>query len=165
MAANIVNQVAFLRTSREFPPEIQQLSIEVDKSYIDIANAVNNRIISIFPTNNAAINGESWFITKNQKQQAFRQVFIPTITAGAFNPVTHGIKNIVAGQFIRCFGEYTDGTNSYGLIYGSNGGGGSTTIPGQINFYVSPTQIVFLADAAAPAPTSGLVVLEWISRV
>lgn len=162
MAANIVNQVAFLRTSREFPPETQQLSVEVDKAYIDTANAVNNRTISIFPTARPAVNGESWFIQSNQRQQAFRQVFISTITAGAFNPIAHGIKNVQPGQFIRCFGEYTDGTNTYGLIYGSNS---ATTIPGQISFYVSPTQIVFIADPAAPVPTSGIVVLEWISRV
>ena len=162
MTSNIVNQIAYLRTSREFPAEINQLSIQTDKAYIDTATAVNNRTISIFPTNLPAVNGESWFLVGNKRQQAFRQVFILTVMAGAFVAVNHGIMEVQPGQFIRCFGEYTDGSDTFGLIYGSNS---ATTIPGQISFYVSATQIVFIADPAAPVPTAGIVVLEWISRV
>jgi len=109
----------------------------------------------MFPTVRPAINGESWFITANQKQEAFRQVYPFTSTAN----IAHNIKNVVAGQFVRGFGEYTDGTNTYGLIYGSN-----VAIAGQISFYVTSTNIVFLVGAGAPAVTSGVVVIEWVSR-
>lgn len=157
MSANVVNQVAYLRTSRDFPfDDAKQLAVEANKAYVDTANAINNRTISIFPTNRPAINGESWFLTGNLRQQAFRQVYTFTTTAN----IPHGITVIDPAQFIRCFGSYTDGTNSYGLIFGSN----TATIPGQISFYITSTNIVFEVDAGAPAVTNGTVVLEWISQ-
>jgi len=144
----------YLRTSREFPEEIKQLTVEVNKSYVDTANAINNRTISIFPTSRPAINGESWFLVNNQKQQGFRQVYTFTSTA----TIAHGIKVVVPEQFIRCFGSYTDGTNTYGLIFGS-----TVAIAGQISFYVTATNIVFVSGGGAPVPTKGTVVLEWVS--
>ncbi len=155
MSNNLVNQTPYLRTSRNFPNEMEQLVVEVNKSYIDTASAVNNRTISIFTTNRPAINGESWFLLNNQRQQAFRQVYTFTTTAN----IPHGIKVIDPSQFVRCFGTYTDGTNSYGLIYGSN-----VAIAGQISFYITATNIVFLTGAGAPAVTKGVVVLEWLNQ-
>lgn len=155
MTTNVINQVPYLRTSRNFPPEVQQLSIETNKSYVDIANAVNNRTISIFPTILPAVNGESWFLSGNQRQQAFRQVYTFTSTSN----IPHNVKNVVPGQFVRCFGEYTDGTNTYGLIYGSN-----VAIAGQLGFYVTSTNIVFTPGAGRPTLQSGTLVLEWLSQ-
>jgi hypothetical protein len=153
MSSNVVNQVPYLRNSREFPEQIEQLCVEVNKAYIDTSSAVNNRTIAIFPTMRPAINGESWFLT-SQKQQALRQVYTFTTTAN----IPHNITNVVPGQFLRGFGSYTDGTNTYGLIYGSN-----VVIAGQISFYVTSTNIVFLVGAGSPAVTSGRVILEWLS--
>lgn len=155
MSSNVTNQVAFLRTSREFPAEIKQLTVEINKAYLDTANAVNNRTISIFPTNKPAINGESWFVNGNQRQQALRQIYPFTTTAN----IPHGIRVVTPAQFVRGFGTYTDGTNSYGLIYGSN-----VAIAGQISFYITATNIVFLSGAGAPVVTSGLVIIEWLSQ-
>lgn len=129
--------------------------METNKAYVDTANAVNNRTISMFPTVRPAINGESWFLTSNQKQEAFRQVYTFTTTAN----IPHNVKNVVPGQFVRGFGEYTDGTNTYGLIYGSN-----VAIAGQISFYITATNIMFLVGAGAPAVTNGTVVIEWLAR-
>jgi len=154
MSTNIVNQVAYLRTSREFPPEISELTVEVDKAYVDTANAVNNRTISIFPTNKPAINGESWFLLGTKRRQAFRQVYTFTSTAN----IPHGVEVNDLTQFVRCFGTYTDGTNSYGLLYGTN-----VAVAGLISFYVTGTDIVFMTGAGAPALTSGIIVLEWLS--
>lgn len=155
MTSNVVNSVAFLRSAREFPEELHQLSTEVNRSYIDIANNVNNRTIGIFPINKPAITGESWFLVNNQKQQGLRQVFTFTATT----PITHGIQVIDLNQFTTCSGSYTDGTFSYGLPFGT-----STTTPGLITFYVTPTEIVFSLGAGAPALTRGRIVLEWISQ-
>jgi hypothetical protein len=156
MAANVTNPVAFLRTSRNFPEDLKQLSIEVNKAYNDTANAMNVRIIGIFSQNVPSINGEQWFInTTNQKQQGLRQVYPLTTTAN----IPHGI-NITANPVVRAWGSFTDGTNYYGFIYGS-----PTAIAGQIVFYVTPTNIVFSVGAGAPAVTSGLVVLEWLSQI
>ncbi len=154
MTTNVVNQIPYLRTSRDFPEELHQLTVEVDKCYIDIANAVNNRTISIFPTNRPAITGESFFLVNNQRQQTIRQVFTVTSTAS----IPHGIILTQIFGFSRMYGQYTDGTNWYGLISGT-----SVAIAGQISFYISPTNIVFNVGAGAPALTSGLIILEWIS--
>jgi hypothetical protein len=162
MSTNVVNQVAYIRTSREYPEDLHQFTVEVNKTYVDIANAVNTSIGAIFPTNRPAITREGWFLTGNLKQQGFRQVYNLTTTAGVFNTINHGILVTNPAMFTpKCYGSYTDGTNSYGLIFASNSG---TTIPGQISFYITANQVIFLADAAAPTPTVGLLLLEWISN-
>lgn len=154
MTANIANQMAYLRTTREFPEELHQLSVECNKSYADVAASVNDRTIGIFPVNKQAITGEAWYLT-NQKRQTLRQVYSFTSTAS----IAHGI-NIPTVSITRAYGQFTDGTNWYGLIFGSN-----VAIAGQISFYLTPTNIVFLTGAGAPALTSGLIVLEWLSQI
>lgn len=151
---NIVNRSPYLRTTREFPSEPDKLLIQLNKSYVDIASAVNDRTIGIFPTTRPAITGESWFIRQNQKQQTLRQVYTFTATSA----INHGIPNVTPDRFCRCFGSYTDGTNAYGLIWGTN-----VAVAGVITFYVTSTQIVFSLGAGAPALTSGKITLEWLS--
>lgn len=155
MSANIQNQVAYLRTSREFPEDLRQLSIECNKSYIDIANAVNSRIISTFPVNKAAVTGENWFLN-NLKQQSLRRVYIFTTTTA----IDHGLDLTSIDRFTNNYGQFTDGTNWYGLFSASN-----VAIAGQITFYITPTQIVFLVGAGAPAIIKGNIVLQWLSLV
>jgi hypothetical protein len=163
MSASIINNAAFLRTSRDFPEDLHMGFRETNKAYIEIAEKVNERIIGLFTTTRSTITGEAWFLLNNQRQQSFRQVYMLTVTAGVFNSINHGIKVVTPFQFNpKCYGSYTDGTNSYGLIFGSNS---ATSIPGQISFYITATQIIFIADAAAPTPTAGMVLLEWISQV
>jgi hypothetical protein len=152
---NISNPVAFLRTSRTFPSnDASQLSVEIDRAYVDIANSVNSRTIGLFPVNVPAITGEEYFLVSNQKQQTLRRVYTFTSTAS----ITHGISVYNSNQWTSCFGSYTDGTNGYGLIWGTNG-----AIPNQISFYLTSTQIVFVVDAGAPALTSGRIILTWLS--
>lgn len=156
MAANVSNQVAFLRTSRNFPyNDSKELSVELTKAYIDTANAVNSRIISLFTTNMPTINGEEWFLINNQRQQGFRKAFSFNTTTA----ITHNIMVTNSAQFIRCFGSFTDGTNTYGLIFGS-----SVAIAGQISFIVTSTQIIFELGAGHPTLTQGTIVLEWLSQ-
>jgi len=161
MSANVANQVAFLRTSREFPEDIKKLTLQLSKAYIDTSNAVNNRTIGIFPVNRSAITGENWFLDGAQRQQGLRQVYTFTSTAD----INIGFKISSISQFTRFDGTYTDGTSWYGLIPGT-----SVAVAGQILFYVtvngaSTTSDVirFVVGAGAPALTSGKIVLEWIS--
>lgn len=156
MSTNVINQVAYLRTSREFPESAHQLTVEVNKAYVDTANAVNTRIIGIFPTTRPAITGESWYLIGNQKQQTLRQVYTFTTTTA----INHNVNVVDTNQFTRCFGSYTDGTNNFGLIFGT-----SVAIAGQISFYITSTQIVFVVGAGAPALTKGRITLEWLSSV
>ncbi len=156
MTIDVINQNPYLRTSRNFPLDLGELSVEINKSYIDIANAVNNRTISLFPTTRAAITGESWFLVNNRRQQSMRQVYTFTSTAA----IAHGLNFVQFDGFTRLFGQFTDGTNWYGLIAGSN-----VAIAGQVSFYIGPTNITFLSGAGAPVLTSGRLVLEWLSFV
>jgi hypothetical protein len=163
MSSNVVNQVAYLRTSREFPPEMHQLSVELTKSYIDTASSVNVRTIGIFPTNRPAITGEGWFLEKNQKQQSLRQAYTFETTADI--PIGFKVENIA--QFSKMHGVYTIGTNTdwYGLIPAT-----PVAIAGQITFYIfvdvasTTTDLIrFVVGGGAPALTYGTIVLEWLS--
>ncbi len=158
MTTSVINQVAYLRTSRDFPEEQPQLSVEIDKSYIDIANNINVRTIGIFPVRVPAINGEGWFINQNKKQQGFRQVY--DFTSATTFPIPHGLNLQFIERFTRLWGTYTDAAgNWYGIL-------GATSVPiaGQFTFYITATNIVFLPGAGAPFMVRGSVVLEWISQ-
>lgn len=158
---NIVNPVTYLITSRNFPENLQELSTELNKTYVDIAAAVNVRTIGLFSINKPAITGDSYFITNNRKQQSLRQVFTFTSTAN----IPHPIKFKETPYIANMYGQYTDDTNWYGLIAAS-----STAITGQISFYLTPDSgstpgnIVFVVDGAAPSLTKGIIVIEWISN-
>jgi len=155
MSSPVANQVAYLRTSRLFPEELGQLVVEVNRSYNDIAAAVNSRTIGLFPVNRPAINGEEWFLT-SQRQQGLRQVY--TFTAAGNVP--HGLKFTSIAQFTTAYGSFFDGTNYYGVIYGSD-----QPILGQISFYITPTNIVILDGTMTPTIQKGTIVLQWISNV
>lgn len=152
---DVVNQIPFLRTSRNFPFDPQPLAVEVNKSYLDIANAVNARTIGLFPTNRAAITGESWFLQGNLRQQALRQVYNITSTAN-FN---HGLIITDLSTFTVIRGLGYDGTNYYPLPYVH------PTAANQIGMLVTPTQVQFTVGGGAPTITSGVVILEWLSDV
>jgi hypothetical protein len=155
MSSQITNQVAYLRTTRSFPLESENLSLEMNKSYVDVANAVNSRTIGLYPVNTSAISGEQWFITSNQKQQGLRQVY----TSGSTGSVPHGLNLQFIDRFTKCQGSWTDGTNWYGAIFSS-----STNIPNQVTFYITPTNIVIQSSGIAVVQRV-LIVLEWLSNV
>jgi len=159
---NSINRSPYLRTSRGMPEELHQLSIEINKAYVDIASAVNARTIGIFPINRPAITGESWYVNNSLRQQSLRQVYMFTSTTDI--PIGFKISSI--SQFSRFSGIYTDGTSWYGL-----NGGTSVAIAGQITSYVvvngsstTSDTLRFSVGAGAPALTSGTVVLEWLSN-
>lgn len=155
MTTNVVNNAPYLRSSRNFPEEAQPLSVELSRSYIDIAQKLNDRTIGIFPTNKAAITGESWFLINNQRQQTFRQVY--TFTAAGSIP--HGINVSGIGGFTAIYGTFTDGSIWYPLPYVN-----VVATNNQVSVHVTSTNIVITAGGGAPpAITKGFVVLEWLS--
>ena len=155
---NPIQRSPYLRVQRNFPENIQPLTVELNRSYTDIANAVNNRTIGIFGVNAPVNTGENWFVQgESGKQQSLRQVYGFTGTGN----IAHGINwNGVAFISPNSYGTFTDGTNWYGAIYGS-----STAIAAQVSFYVTSTNIVVLAGAGAPSITQGYINLEWVSQV
>lgn len=157
MTVNI-QQSPFLRVQRNFPAtNLQALSVELDRSYTDIASKMNNRIIGVYPQNYPIAIGESWHVMGEQRQQSLRQIYTFTGTGN----IAHNIS-FTSVSFIspNSYGSFTDGTNWYGAVYAS-----STAIAAQVSFYVTSTNIVVLAGAAAPSITQGYINLEWVSQV
>jgi hypothetical protein len=151
-------QSPYLRNQRSFPTEdVKGLSSEMDKAYIDIAGNVNLRIIGIFALNFNVITGESWYFKgQSKKQQSLRQIFTFTATGSIPHNLNFQKVSLISP---RCYGTFTDSTNWYGVIYA-----GSLSIMGQVSFYVTPTNIVVISGAGAPAITSGTIILEWVSN-
>lgn len=153
-----IQQAPYLRTQRDFPgDDPQKLTVEIDKSYIDIASKVNSRIIGTYALGFPLVTGEQWYLSgQPNKQQSLRQIYTFT---GAGN-IPHGINFAEVSLFSpRSYGVFTDGANWYGAIFGSN-----VAIAGQVSFYVTPTNIVILSGAGSPSITSGTINLEWISQ-
>lgn len=165
MSSGIVNQVPYLRASREFPTDLDHLVQEVNQSYLDVAQAVNDRTIGIYPVDKRAITGNNYFLRGKSKQQSFRQVYTFT---GAGN-IPHGINILtIASMSPFCYGTYRDAAfNWYGAIYAT-----SNPITNQVSFYITPNtstsvldgNIVVIVNGTAPAVVTGLIVLEWISN-
>lgn len=154
--AIVINQAPFIKSSREFPPDTSQIAVILTRSYIEIATAINDRTIGLFPSTRPAITGNSYFLNKNQRQQSLRQAYTFTTTAN----IPHGIDIRTIFDIASMYGQFTDGTNWYGLIPASN-----VAIAGQISFYLTNTDIVFVLGAGAPTLTKGIIVLEWLSQV
>lgn len=153
MNTNVVNQSPYLRVQRSFPDnDIKELCVQLDKGYIDTANAVNVRIIGVFSVNKPSITGESWFIAK-EKQQSLRQVY----TFTAVGPIKHNIRNFAEIQFSRIYGTFTDGTKWYPLPWVD-----VTNVTNQATVDVDSVNINIIGGATAPVITKGLVILEWI---
>lgn len=154
MSSNFTQNAPYLRTSREFPEDsMQSLTVEINKSYVEIANAVNNRTIGLFSKNRPTITGESWFINSNA-QQTIRQIY--TFTAKGNIP--HGINTSRIGGFVRIYGTFTDGSVWYPVPYVDH-----QNINHQVEISVNSANIVINSGAGAPTISSGFVVLEWIS--
>lgn len=160
MSSNFINQVAYLRTSREFPEEIHQFTVEVGKMYIDIANAVNARTIGLFPVNRPAQTGESWFFTTS-RQSTIRQVYeFGAIAAGATLNIPYTINGF--NRLVRLFGAVkTDVPDERPIPYSSVTANANI----EVRLDTVNKQIVIILGAASPNVVSGQVVFEWLSQV
>lgn len=156
--SNIPNHVSYLPTTRNFPPDLKQLTVEINKTNVDIANAVNNSIDGFFSTTTPALTREAWYYFQNQKQQTFRKLYLFTSPGS----IAHEILNYpsIAG-FSRIWGTFVDtGGVWHTLPYVD-----VTSATNQITITVNSTDINIIAGAGAP-PTisSGFIVLEWLSQ-
>lgn len=144
---------SFLIINQRFSEEWEIFLTQITKINADISRAVNIRDIAIYDLKES-ITGQQWFNPTNVqlKRDGFRQVFTFT---GVGN-IAHGITNLT---LVNGFGEYTDGTNFYGVIYAS-----SVPIAGQVTFFVTPTNITIQAGAGAPPITSGTIVLNYLKN-
>ena len=152
---SLVNPDPYLRSDRDFPIEADELNKELDRTYLDIANAVNSREIGIYAQKKFSVTGQSWYLT-TEKQQTLRQVFQFTSTAS----IPHNLSLSKIRGITKMEGTYSDGSSWYGLIAGS-----SVSLSGQISFYLDSSNIVFVVDAGAPSLSTGIIILEWLSEI
>ena len=154
---SVVNQVPFLRTTREFPEGAQQLTQEVNKSYVDIAGAVNARVIGLYPSNRPAITGKTYYINPGKGNHSLRQIYNFTSFTSP-SSIPHGININTVYQFVSIYGTLYDGTNYYPLPYVD-----SSAATNQISVKITSSNIIITAGAGSPpAITSGVVILEWL---
>lgn len=155
MASNY-QRTPYLVQQRKFPSEsIQALTVQIDRAYIDIAEKVNSRTISIFGLKTPIITGEKWYITGQvTQQQTLRNLFTYT-SAGS---IPHDLNFANIDGFTKIYGTFTDGSNWYPLPYVD-----TVAATNQVNVIVTPTNIVITRGAGAPAITSGFVIIEWLS--
>lgn len=153
------NQVAYLRTSREFPEELHQLSVEINKTYIDIANAVNVRTIGLFPVNRPAQTGNSWYFT-SVRQQTLRQVYpFGAIATGATLNIPYKITGF--NRLIALWGAVvTDAPDERPIPFASVVANGNI----QVLLDTANSQIVISVGAGSPNVVSGFIVFEWLSQ-
>lgn len=152
----------YLKVQWMFPnTEAKELASQLDKAYIDIATKVNQRIIGSYAVNVFSVTGERWYFSgSSTAQQSLRREY--TFTA-AGNIPHELIWADVSSISPRSYGTFTDGTNWYGCIYAS-ATVAAASLAGQVIFYVTPTNIVVVADANAPAIVSGYINLEYLSN-
>lgn len=151
--APINSESPYLPNSFRFSEDDSVLISQLTRMYGSIAFRLNNREISIYDFQER-LTGQKWTDVNNLQvpKETFRKVFSFT-AAGSF------AHNISALTQVLGWGEFTDGTNFYGAIYGS-----SVAIAGQVSFYVTPTNIVVLSGAGAPTITAGVIVLEYLKN-
>lgn len=158
MTNNIINSAPYLRTTREFPEELHQLSVEVNKAYLDIANAVNGRTIGLYPTTRSAIAGNDWYLVGTQRQQSMRQVFaFGAIAANQTYTIKTSLTNI--NNLVAMYGICLTNRPDYRTLpYVSQ------TITEQIilRFDISSSSILIITGTTAQPIISGQIVLEWL---
>ena len=156
MSSNVSNQVPYLRTTRNFPEDPQALRVEINRSYVDIAQKVNERVIGLFTPNKPTITGESWFLDTGRRQQSLRQIYHITSTA-AFNNGLN-FQNISFFTVIRGIGF--DGTNYYPIPYVS-----PVAVADGMGIFVTPNQVIITTGGGSPVFTKGIIILEWLSQI
>jgi hypothetical protein len=154
----MTTKAPLLGEQRKFPyDDVKSLARICDQSYIDIANKINSRTIGIFPSNTNILTGERWFLEGQPKPQStIRQVFRFSDSALT---IAHGIDLASLTNFTRIYGCFFDGTNWQALPYVS-----VVAATSQIGVLINSTNIVVTKGVGAPAISSGLIVLEWLSK-
>lgn len=158
--SSAINRTPYLRTTRDFKNK-DELSETLDKAYIDIAQAVNNRTIGIFPVNLPAITGESWVISMNQKQQTLRQVYPFGVIATGVS-ITIAIAKLSTNQFSRIYGTcITNVPDHRPIPFAAQNATSNITV--SVNLITG--NITVQNGSTAPQISSGIIVLEWLSAV
>lgn len=161
MSSNVPRQTPYLRVQRSFPQDAQSLSVELDKSYIDIAAAVNARTIGVYAANFSVITGNIWYLTgNNQRQQTLRRVY----TFAGPGPIAHTLDTSAIIGFVFISGSFVDNSvppKFYPLPYVN-----AVSATNQIEVNIDSVNINIIAGAGSPPNiVSGVIVVEWLVQI
>ena len=158
--APINTKGAYLNTTEVFPHDDQQFIIKLNSVYTDIANAVNNREISVYEDTQQVPTGSKYSAPVPpggpiKKRNSFRKTFyFGAIVAGATLNIAHGSTII---ECTRIYGTCITTVPDFRPIpYVS-----TLALNEQISILVDATNIVIINGAGGPNITSGKVVIEY----
>lgn len=152
-------QKAYLPTTRQFPGDLSILTGDLSKNYIDIAQAINFRVIGIFDKFQV-VTGERWFNDADNlsKRQTYRQVYsVPAIAIGGNGLIAHGLTGVTS--FTRIYGTaYLSSNFNVPLPYASE-----LAATDNIAVKIGPTNIIIDVGAtSAGSIVRGIIVLEYL---
>lgn len=158
---NPTQRAPYLRQQRDFPnSDIKLLTVQIDKAYVDTANAVNARTISIFPLDNPINTGETWYLHgSTNRQQSLRQVFS---FDDSLLTIQHNLNLTGVIYFSRIWGGFQDVLGFWQTLPYID----VLNVNNQITVRVTDTEIVITKGAGTPPQCfAGLVTIEWLSQV
>lgn len=163
---SFIDTGSFLQTSRDFPKEIDGLTSEINRSYVQIARNVNIRTVGFFTINRSTVTGENWLITQNKRQQGYRQVyqFKDSDFVAGVATIAHGISFFSLTNFVRIWGTFFESNIAppawYNLPYVD-----VLAVTNQMNVKVTATDIIITKGATFPfVIENGLVTVEFIAN-
>jgi len=162
MVTNTINQLRapFLESTRDFPEDPKEMSSVLNRVYVDIANQVNIRTISVYPQNKPISTGETWYLANNKRYQSYRQIYTFTSLNVGDNLIPHNIQNIV--QFTKIYGTLVSSVTPFyrPLPYLD-----VVTLTNGFSISVDNTNIHIVRGATASPTTNGIIVLEFLSGI
>lgn len=150
----------FLIGERTFPEEIDELTIELDKMYSDIARFTNVREIGIYDKFEM-VSGRTWYDNDDtsplERRQSYRRLYTFTnfTNAGNTNTIPHGLQTI--SEVVDYWGQAITAIPDYRRLPYS-----AILTTDNIELRVNSTNIEILVGSTSPNLVSGFVVLEYI---
>lgn len=157
MTLPIHNRKSFLITSRFFPPNLTLLTPVLNKSYIEMSSATNDRTNGVHETVES-VTGEKWLQEGNPLivRQSFRKVFnFLTIAQGTILTINHGIIGLF--RFTKTYGECTTDVPDFRSIPYSS----TVSVTQNISTRRTNTQIIIRNGTNAPNIVDGIITLEY----
>jgi hypothetical protein len=146
----------FLPLQRNFlHKNTNDLTVVLDKSYVEIASRVNERSIGIYAPGNAITTGDKYYM-QGQPESSQRCLYM---VSSAPTTIPHNIDMQNINVITKMYGQYTDGTSWYGLIADDNKG-----ITNQITFSLDQTNINVLSTGTPNPLIRGIIVIEWTAN-
>lgn len=138
-------------TQEDFPSFLNSFN----ETYLQIATQVNRKVFGYISTQQV-MTGKQWFVDPQNYKMIYRKRFdFTTIAQGATETIAHGLSGFT--KIVKRYGEVITAADYRPIPYMS-----VSNVNLGIEINNDSTNITIVNGAAAPAITSGFVVLEYI---